>query len=156
MEQQRPLAMTIAIKAHSDQKYGEHPYIVHLIEVDALVVKMYGKVKSLSEPYSKEPGDEMDKLRAVAFLHDVLEDTNVTSTQLIDAGICIDVVKAVEAMSKIEGGSYQVYIEEVKANELALKVKMCDTLANLSNSIKEGNWKRINKYNKQIQLLGGF
>ncbi|MNN94820.1 hypothetical protein D3C81_2135190 [compost metagenome] len=95
-------------------------------------------------------------MRACAFLHDILEDTNTTREDLLDAGICNEVVVAVERITKIKGGSYFLYIEGIKSNELARKVKLCDTAANLRNSIKEGNIKRINKYSKQLQLLGGF
>lgn len=150
-------AAKIAIKAHGDQMYGELPYMAHLFEVDQMVVKMY-KPKNLkpSEPYSARDGDEMDCLRAIAFLHDVLEDTDVTPMDLHRLGIHDDVIDAVIAVTKVDGESYEDYIKEVRKNPLALKVKLCDTSANLMNSIKEGNTKRINKYTKQIQLLGGF
>jgi (p)ppGpp synthase/HD superfamily hydrolase len=156
MKNQMTLAVELAIEKHEGQMYGNLPYMAHLIEVDNLVTKVYKKVKSPGEPYSKEPGDEMDCLRAIAFLHDILEDTDTTTYELLDAGICQQVVDAVEKMSKVKGESYSDYIVEVKSNELARKVKLCDTAANLRNSIKEGNIKRINKYSKQLQLLGGF
>lgn len=154
---QMTIAIGLAIEAHKDQKYGKLPYIAHLAQVDNLVVQIY-KPKGLgpSDPYSKEPGDEMDCLRAIAFLHDILEDTDVTQVDLRDAGILPEVVMAVVAMTKWPDLSYPRYILQVKENELARKVKLCDTSANLMNSCLEGNTKRINKYTKQIQLLGGF
>lgn len=150
-------AVELAIEAHKDQKYGDKPYIYHLAQVDNLVTRVY-KPKGLkdSEPYAKEIGDEMDNLRALAFLHDIVEDTDVDAQQLLDAGISKEVVYAIVAISKVDGEKYEHYIERVKLNELARKVKLCDTSANLMNSILEGNTKRITKYTKQIQLLGGF
>lgn len=156
MKEQMVTAIELAIEKHEGQMYGNLPYMAHLIEVDNLVTKVYKKVKTAGEPYSKEPGDEMDCLRAVAFLHDIIEDTDTTSDDLRNAGICDEVVVAVELITKIKGGSYFLYIEGIRLNELARKVKLCDTAANLRNSIKEGNIKRINKYSKQLQLLGGF
>ena len=154
---QMSIALALALEAHKDQKYGEFPYIYHLAEVDALVVKCF-KRKGLkpSEPYSLKNGDEMDNLRAIAFLHDILEDTQLNEYDLLKAGVSDDVISAVLRMTKIDGQSYEHYIEMVRSNPLALKVKLCDTSTNLMNSIKEGNTKRINKYTKQIQLLGGF
>jgi (p)ppGpp synthase/HD superfamily hydrolase len=156
MNEQLPIALELAIVYHEGQMYGDVSYLVHLIEVDRNVVHMYANVKLPSEQFSKEPGDEVDCLRAIAFLHDIIEDTDCTCDTLTELGICVDVVDAVKAITKHEGQSYKDYIEAVKANPLALKVKLCDTAANLSNSLKDMNIKRINKYTKQIQLLGGF
>lgn len=154
---QMTIALELAIEAHKDQKYGKLPYIAHLAQVDNLVVQIY-KPKGLgpSDPYSKHPGDEMDCLRAIAFLHDIIEDTDVTANKLLESGVLPHVVIAVATMSKQKGQSYEKYIKAVNGNELARKVKLCDTAANLMNSCLEGNTKRINKYTKQIQLLGGF
>lgn len=156
MKEQLDIALELALVAHKDQLYGKLPYIAHLVEVDRLVVQVYGNVKNASEPYSKEPGDEMDCLRATAYLHDIIEDTDTSFDELAQAGICEKISIAVLFLTKKDDESYKDYIKGVKSNNLALKVKLCDTSANLMNSIKEGNSKRINKYSKQIQLLGGF
>lgn len=157
MKDQLTIAVELAVEAHMHQMYGKNPYILHLHEVDQLVIQAYAnKKRSGSEPYSKEPGDEMDCLRAIAYLHDIIEDTPMTFDELKAAGICERVAEAVLYITKTDGESYKDYIAGVKSNELARKVKLCDTSANLMNSIKEGNTKRINKYSKQIQLLGGF
>ncbi|WCO82162.1 putative metal dependent phosphohydrolase [Pseudomonas phage vB_PpS_SYP] len=154
---QMTIALELALEHHKDQKYGDKPYIYHLAQVDNLVVQVY-KPKGLknTEPYSKAHGDEMDQLRAIAFLHDIIEDTHMTFGCLCDAGVMPEVAAAVYAMSKCDGESYDDYIARVMSNDLARKVKLCDTSANLMNSIMEGRTKNINKYTKQIQLLGGF
>ena len=157
MKEQMPIAVELAIRHHAEQKYGELPYIIHLAEVDRLVVQVYApKEREHSEPYSKRPGDEMDNLRAIAFLHDIIEDTAVTSLDLAKAGITWEVIAAVEAMTKVKGEKYDDYIHRVLQNPLAVKVKLCDTSANLMNNIKEGNTKGIMKYTNQLQILGGF
>jgi (p)ppGpp synthase/HD superfamily hydrolase len=150
-------AVEIAIEAHKDQMYGNLPYLYHLVEVDNLVTNVYARpYMDYCEQFAVIPGDEMDNLRAVAFLHDVLEDTDMDTGDLFQAGIDIEVIEAVCALTKRQGQSYEDYIATVLDNPLATKVKLCDTSANLMNSCKEGNTKRINKYTKQIQLLGGF
>lgn len=157
IKSQMTIAIDLAVKAHKDQKYGELPYVYHLAQVDNIVTHAYApKNMKPSEPFSKHPGDEMDNLRAIAFLHDVLEDTDYSTIDLSIAGVSEVVLEAVIAITKVEGESYEDYIKKVLENPLATKVKLCDTSANLMNSIKEGNTKRINKYSKQLQLLGGF
>lgn len=54
-------AREFAIKAHGDQKYGDHPYVTHLDQVHAVLVE-FGCV-------------DQDILTA-AYLHDILEDTD--------------------------------------------------------------------------------
>lgn len=149
-------AIEVAMEAHKDQMYGDKPYICHLLDVDNFVTKMYANVKSSSEQYAKEPEDEIDKLRAVAFLHDLLEDTDVTKEDLVSFGFCEDVVYIVVCMTKIEGQPYHAYLDVVMSCELARKVKICDTAANLTQSLLDKNKRLINKYTKQLQLLGGF
>jgi len=157
VKSQMEIAVELAIEAHKDQKYGDKPYIYHLAQVDNLVTRVF-RPEGLghSEPYSKEHGDEMDCLRAAAFLHDIIEDTSITKQDLVDAGVMPSVIVAVELMTKEDDYNYDKYIEDITLNRIARKVKLCDTAANLMNSIMEGRTKNINKYTKQIQLLGGF
>lgn len=150
------IAAEYAACKHFYQMYGNQPYLSHLIEVDNLVTSKYAKTSSNSERYSKFPGDEIDMLRAIAFLHDILEDTNATVQELYDLGMPSQVVEAVVLVTKSDDVPYDVYIEKIKGNELARKVKVCDTVANLTNSVREQNHKRIAKYSMQYDLLGGF
>lgn len=149
-ETQLSKAMTIAITAHTGQKYGDKPYLHHLQEVDSFVFDMYAHDTGLVDI-------EIDILRAIAYLHDVIEDTTFTAEELSNLGICSEVVDAVVAMTKIEGQAYMDYIDVVNSCQYARMVKLADTSANLLNSLKECNVYRINKYTKQYQLLrNGF
>lgn len=77
------------MKAHGEQRYGDHPYVHHLDAVDGLLV---------------EAGFEQDHdLRQVGFLHDVIEDTPETPASLREAGFSPDVVDAVVFCSDEEG-----------------------------------------------------
>lgn len=158
MKEQLTIAVPLAIEYHGDQKYGDscHPYIYHLSCVDELIIKVYvPKYRDWSEPYSKEPGDEIDNLRAIAYLHDILEDTDCKVFNLIDAGLNDDVINAVIAITK-KGDSYEDYLRIVMSNPLALKVKLADTATNLAHSVFAQNQRRIDKYRRQLNILKGF
>ena len=93
-----------------------------------------------------------DRLPVIGLLHDILEDTAMTEAvlrSLFDK----DIVNAVVALTKVADEPYEAYIERVRGNALALKVKMHDSLCNLKESMVRGDKKRILKYSKQLQLL---
>jgi (p)ppGpp synthase/HD superfamily hydrolase len=129
------LARTIALKFHAGQMYGKEPYIYHLDLV--------------ANSLKTEPDD---RLPVIGILHDILEDTNCPESllrQLFED----NVINAVVALSKIDGEPYESYIDRVKANPLALKAKMHDTLCNMTESLKRGDMKRVRKYSKQMNIL---
>lgn len=67
-----------------------------------------------------------DTEKTVALLHDVVEDTKTTLMNLADLGFPVEIIQAVDAMSKRAGEDYDVYIKRLCENELAIKVKLAD------------------------------
>lgn len=129
------LARTIAKKAHEGQfrRDGVTPYIEHPAAVASRAPK---------SPESQ----------AAAWLHDVLEDTNLSAADLRAQGIPARVVDAVEALTKQEGLSYEENLKRVAANELAKGVKIADMLSNLADSPTKN---QIRKYaGGLLKLLG--
>lgn len=111
------IAERIARYAHATQvdKVGE-PYIHHIERVVALVAA------------------GGDAVKAVAWLHDVIEDSTWTRWQLIErAQISEAVAEAVEIVSRKEGETYDQFIRRVIAtgNPLAVPVKFADLLDHL-------------------------
>lgn len=131
-------ATDFAIEAHGDQMYGDKPYLYHLSQVENNVIRVLG-VTAFKE-------------RIVAVLHDVLEDTP-TLKYTITRIFGVEVAEAVYAMTKFDDEDYYSYIERVRANPVALLVKKCDTMANLTQSFTEQRHKGIIKYTTQLQLL---
>lgn len=111
------LSEQIAREAHEGQKRNDGtPYIEHPKAVAAMV------------------GDNPLHYEVqVAWLHDVLEDTKITAEDLLRRGVDSIVVKAVVAITKIEGEEYQHYLRRVDANPYAKRVKIMDILHNLSD-----------------------
>lgn len=67
-----------------------------------------------------------DEAVAAAWLHDVLEDCDVPSTDLAAAGIPDTVITAVQALTKMDGEAPEDYCARVLANPTALRVKRAD------------------------------
>lgn len=137
------IALTLALKAHAGQlDKGGAVYILHPLRV---MTKMSN-----------------DTERAVALLHDVLEDSAYTAEDLLESGISAEVVEAVIALSKGEDANgvtmtYEVYLEQVKANALARTVKLADLEDNMDlsrlNQVTDKDLKRRDKYQKAVTFL---
>ena len=132
------IALSIATQAHEGQldKAGIE-YIKHPIYVA-------NQVKS-------------EKEKAVALLHDVLEDSPVSAEELLIAGLPEEVVIAVKVLTKKPMQDYQAYLETVKKNSLARVVKLADLKHNLDlsrlTSITEKDRERLKKYKNAIDFL---
>lgn len=98
-----------------------------------------------------------DDERACAWLHDVLEDTNITSDDLIECGIPENIVNAVIAITHKKGEDRQVYLDRVKKNAIARNVKLYDLehnsqLSRIKNPTQK-DYDRIVRYQKEIEYL---
>ena len=132
------LALSIATEAHRGQfdkagiDYIEHPIFV-ASQVDS------------------------EEEKAVALLHDVIEDSSVTAEELLNAGLPETVVTAVQILSKKKGQDYQTYLKTVKSNPLARAVKLADLKHNSDLSrletITDKDLERLEKYKKAIDYL---
>ena len=132
------LALSIARRAHEGQldKAGVD-YIEHPIYVASQV--------------------DTEEEKAVALLHDVLEDSPITAEELLIAGLPEEIVTAVKVLTKKPMQDYQVYLETVKKNSLARVVKLADLKHNSDlsrlTSITEKDRERLKKYKKSIDFL---
>ncbi|MBP3972712.1 GTP pyrophosphokinase [Bacillus sp. WL1] len=97
--------------------------------------------------------------KATAYLHDVLEDTEITAADLLNAGIPYNVVEAVQVLTKEKYMPYFEYLSRVKGNSLARTVKLADLKHNSDLSrlarITDKDLKRLEKYRKAIKFLKG-
>jgi len=114
-------------------------------------------VDYIQHPLSVASQVDSEEEKAVALLHDVMEDSDMTAEDLLAAGLPAEVVEAVEILTKKKGQDYQKYLAAVKTNELARVVKIADLkhnsdLSRLSNITNLDN-ERVQKYAKAIQYL---
>ena len=92
----------------------------------------------------------------VALLHDVVEDTKVTFLEL-EKEFSKEVILALKLLTRDKKIDYFEYIENLKNNNLARKVKIVDINHNLDETrldeITEKDVKRREKYQKALEIL---
>ena len=104
----------IAVNAHDGQKdMVGNPAINHV-----LAVGLMGKT---------------DDEKKAGFLHDVVEDTDITIADLRAKGVEEDVLAAVDLLTHRDGVSYEDYVKEIvmSGNMTAIQVKLNDLHHNL-------------------------
>ena len=131
-------AISIAAQAHEGQRdKAGAPYILHPLRV---MLKM-------------KTEDEM----IVAVLHDVIEDSDLTIDLLRQEGFASEILAAIVCLTRSDDEEYGKFIERIKRNPLAIKVKIADLEDNLDVSrLKEvtaADAERIEKYKQALQIL---
>jgi (p)ppGpp synthase/HD superfamily hydrolase len=114
-------AESLARQWHGEQREtsgDKRPYVDHLAAVAELV--------------------EGDDVKAIAWLHDILEDTAATERTLFDAGIPLHVIASVIRLTKVARGEYAYasYIDSIAGSKdaKARAVKIADLLDHLRPS----------------------
>jgi guanosine-3',5'-bis(diphosphate) 3'-pyrophosphohydrolase len=124
-------AREFAVRCHGEQLYGDRPFVYHLDQV---------------AENAKKHGGDTDNIIS-CYLHDVLEDTNVTYHTVQDlfgsriAGV-VDLVT--------NRGSKELTFNRIRRNADAVFVKLCDRLANVSNLDKNKMYKKHHKVFREI------
>lgn len=140
-------AMSLALRYHNGQvnSHNGEPYILHVQRVANHV-----RDRGLSDTHI-----------AIAWLHDVLEDTECTPKEIVEAfpndGV---IVQAVLALTKVKGISNEVYYTLLKADPVAAQVKISDLVDNFSrNHLIEDEVTRLRmaqKYSLGLDMLKEF
>lgn len=131
-------ALRICFDAHKRQTdKGGMPYVFHPFH--------------LAEQMSTE--EEV----CAALLHDVLEDTDATVSDLRAAGMPDTVLEALRLLDHDKAVPYLEYIEALKDNPLAAAVKRADLLHNSDlnrlDQITDEDRERIAKYRSALAVL---
>lgn len=135
-------ARDFAVAAHGSQMYGDEPYSFHLDQV-AEIARPYGT-------FAEE----------LAYLHDTAEDTDVSISEIEDL-FSVDHAKCVALLSDPEGETRQERKAEAHRRfaaasgiELeALRVKVCDRLANVRRCVNDRNLKKWLMYRNEFEAF---
>ncbi len=134
------LAIRLAVEAHGYQMNKDGtPYILHPIRL----------MMAAENPTDK----------AVAILHDTIEDTDLTLDQLRAMNIPDKIINAVDCLTKRDGEEYEAFLYRLSFNPIAVRVKLLDLYDNIDvTRLPElGEWelKRTAKYHRAIRFLKG-
>ena len=92
-----------------------------------------------------------------ALLHDVIEDTDYTFTDLEDMGYPKEVLSVLQLLTHDDAVPYMDYVEKISHNPIAKKVKIADLKHNSDlsrlDTVDERALERREKYKKALELL---
>jgi len=133
-------AIGISVDAHKGQfDKGGKPYILHPLWV-------MNKVRHLGEDYM-----------IAAVMHDVVEDSDWTFTDLEAQGFTFNQIEALKLLTKSDNINYDQYIALIKRNDIAREVKLRDLEHNSKitrlKGVREKDLKRIEKYHHAHKFL---
>lgn len=131
-------AVLIAVQAHRGQKdKAGQPYVLHPLR---LMLRMTS-----------------DPARMTAVLHDVLEDSAVTSEGLRREGFPEEVLAALDCLTRREGEPYEHFIQRIEGNDLARQVKIADLEDNMDMKrlrvVGDRDLRRLAKYHQAWRVL---
>ncbi|EOU2089979.1 GTP pyrophosphokinase [Clostridium perfringens] len=128
-------------------------------------IKHYGQKDKANKPYLFHLLYVMDNVndlnaKIVGVLHDILEDTDITRNDLLNYGFSEDIVLAVEVLTKSKNQKYMEYIENIKCNDIARRVKLIDLKNNMNltrlSEISDKDLKRNIKYLEAYKRLNKY
>lgn len=142
-----PQTLDFIKQAHGDQLYGKLPYWTHPRAVATTGKKIFG---------NKFNSDAVK----VAFLHDVVEDTDIGLDELSKMDFSPEVIEAVGLLTKDKSLTYSQNIEKIISsnNPLAMMVKYADNYENFTGD--KSSWdiaraeKSQKKYLMSLNMLG--
>ncbi|MBF0448001.1 MAG: GTP pyrophosphokinase [Magnetococcales bacterium] len=132
-------AIALAVAGHAGQvDKANVPYILHPLR---LMLRM-----------------KSERAQIVAVLHDLIEDTDATLDDLRNEGFPEEILVALDHLTHREEESYEAYIQRIKKNILAQRVKLQDLEDNmdirrLEHLPGERDWQRLKKYRLAWSVL---
>ena len=133
-------ALDVAVDAHRGRMYPApepEPFILHPLRVMLGVTSRTAQI--------------------VALLHDVVEDSDLTLSDLAQRGFDAPVLDAVDCLSRRPDEEYARYISRVASNDVAREVKLSDLADNLANNRAlpptPENLARIVRYERAQRVL---
>ena len=133
--------LIIDVEFRNKKDLNGEPYVGHLIRVASPCIS--------------------HELRTIAFLHDLLEDIPSWNKERLSKHFSKEVVDAVVCLTKSYDIPYEMYIERLKTNKLALNVKISDLEDNMKltrfiKELRDSDIKRLRKYQKSYLNLKNF
>lgn len=120
---------------------GGKPYILHCLYV-----------------MNQMPTND-EELQQIGVMHDLLEDTELTSGDLLEMGFSVRVIEGVCACTHSDRETYDEYIHRVALNSDARLVKLADLRHNSDitriKGLRKKDFDRVEKYYRAFVYLSG-
>ncbi len=129
-------ALRIAIDAHEGQKdLDGKPVILHPLAVGLA-------------------GNNREEMIA-GFLHDVVEDTDMTFDDLLQRGVDETIVETLRLLTHSDDTTYEEYVQCIatSGNDIAIHVKYNDLCHNLKRGRAGGHTKQVQKHEKALSII---
>lgn len=137
-----------AKQMHRGQKYGDKDYFeYHILPVTAMTRELVEEDPSFTKT-------EKTLAEVVALLHDIVEDTEVTSGEVL-RNFGSTVAQEVINLTKTKNMTRENQWASAKRGRLSTVVKKADMLVNLKTSLKTNNPRLIDKYLTGLAYLSG-
>lgn len=137
-------------------------YSIDVAKAKALAAMVHAGAKDKAgDPYIHHPERVASRLekpeeKVVAWLHDVVEDTDTTVDDIADM-FGADTAAAVDAVTHREDESWSDYLARAKANPIARAVKIADLIDNSNLSrlavVTARDVERAAKYNRALYFM---
>lgn len=136
-------ALQIATEAHfNTYDKGGHSYILHPLRI-AMRLRTHD-----------------EELMSIAVMHDTIEDSTVTFEDLANFGFSERVINALRLLTHQKGQSYDQYIDAMRGNIDALKIKREDLRDNSDitrlKGVTEKDIRRMEKYQRSFMKVEQF
>lgn len=121
-----------------------------------------GQVDKAGQAYILHPLRVMfavqdEKMRIVAVLHDVVEDSDYTLDDLREMGYSDEIITALDCLTKRDDEDYMAFVHRAKANPIAKQVKLADIEDNMDIrrllQLTQKDQQRLQRYRQAWAIL---
>ncbi|GHD81906.1 hypothetical protein CLV85_0143 [Salinibacterium amurskyense] len=133
--------------------------VQHGIAVGIATIAHRGQLDKLGYDYIDHPArvaESFDWLNepvehCTAWLHDVIEDTDISASDLLKAGMLPEIVTAVELMTRRTDVANADYYDRIRQNPAALAVKLAD----INDNLADWRFRKLD-YDTQVRLSNKY
>lgn len=128
-----------AIAQHGGQRYGRHAFGYHLRQVVA-ILQQYGEAQDLID---------------AGWVHDIIEDTDVTREQLATRFTprIADLAWAVTGVGQNRAERLHSVVLKIPTIPGSDKLKLADRYCNIRQCLADGNWRLLKMYLREHPVL---
>ena len=101
----------------------------HTGQVDRAGNSYFGHIERVAQAVKVAGGSETQVV--AAYLHDVIEDTDTTSAELLDAGVSAAALTLIAILTRHDEVGYEDYLQRIRSSPDAVLVKQCDMADNM-------------------------